>query len=119
MIYLIIFGFIAGMLSGMGVGGGILLIPALTLFLGFSQKIAQGITLVFFIPTAIFALIIHIKNKNVDFKTALRLILTGTVGAVGGALLAGHISSEVLAKIFSVFLLITGCLQIKNGLKNT
>ena len=59
MIYLILAGLVSGIISGMGIGGGIILIPILTIFLGFDQKVAQGITLLYFIPTAIFSLIIN------------------------------------------------------------
>ena len=57
-------GFLAGILGGMGMGGGTLLIPILTIFLGFKQKNAQAINLLVFIPMSLFALIIHIKNKS-------------------------------------------------------
>ena len=64
MIYTII-GFFAGIIGGMGMGGGTILIPALVMFVGVDPKIAQSINLLSSIPMAIFALIIHIKNKNV------------------------------------------------------
>lgn len=64
MLYLMIAGFLAGVISGMGMGGGIILIPVLTLLLGFDQKQAQGMNLFFFIPTAVLALVVHIKKKG-------------------------------------------------------
>ena len=64
MIYTII-GFFAGVIGGMGMGGGTILIPALIMFVNIDPKIAQSINLLSSIPMAIFALIIHIKNKNV------------------------------------------------------
>ena len=113
MIYLIIAGVISGIISGMGIGGGIILIPVLTIFLGFDQKIAQGITLLYFIPTAIFALIVHIKNKNVDFKIA-----TGIISAGIGAYCIKFISTHMLSKIFAVFLLTVGMCQVISGIKS-
>ena len=77
MFYLIIAGIISGIISGMGMGGGIILIPVLTIFLGFSQKVAQGITLLYFIPTAVFALIVHIKNKTIENADKLLACVEG------------------------------------------
>jgi uncharacterized membrane protein YfcA len=58
----LITGFVAGIISGMGIGGGVVLIPVLTLFLGFEQKIAQGVNLMYFIPTGAAALWVHYKK---------------------------------------------------------
>ena len=118
MIYLIIAGTISGIISGMGIGGGIILIPVLTMFLGFDQKVAQGITLLYFIPTAVFALIVHIKNKTIDFKVAWKLVSTGVIGAVLGAYLMQFITTPLLSKIFSVFLLVVGICQVVSGVKS-
>ena len=63
----ILFGALGGLIGGMGMGGGTILIPLLTLFLNVPQLQAQTINLISFIPMAIVSLIIHIKNKLVDF----------------------------------------------------
>jgi len=118
MIYLIIAGVVSGIISGMGIGGGIILIPVLTIFLGFDQKVAQGITLLYFIPTAVFALIVHIKNKNVDFKVALKTASTGVVSAGIGAYCIKFLPTPILGKIFAVFLLIVGIMQVVSGIKS-
>ena len=118
MIYLIIAGLISGIISGMGIGGGIILIPVLTIFLGFDQKTAQGITLLYFIPTAIFALIVHIKNKSIDFKIAIKIASTGILSAGIGAYCIRFFSTSTLSKIFAVFLLIVGMCQIISGIKS-
>ena len=112
MIYLILSGFLSGIISGMGMGGGIILLPVLTMFLGFERKIAQGIVLIYFIPTAVFALIIHIKNKTADLKLTVKCAVTGIIGAVLGAVLMNRLSSPYLGRIFSVFMLIIGASQI-------
>lgn len=116
MILLLIAGLVSGIISGMGIGGGIILIPVLTMLLGFGQKAAQGITLLYFIPTAVFALVIHIKNKNIDFKVAARLVSTGVLGAAAGAYAVKFISAAFLGKIFAVFLLAVGICQVASGL---
>lgn len=117
MMYLILAGLVSGIISGMGIGGGIILIPVLTIFLGFDQKVAQGTTLLYFIPTAIFALIVHIKNKNVDFKVALKVASTGVISAGVGAYCIRYFSTPVLGKIFAVFLLTVGVYQVVCGIK--
>ena len=108
---LIIIGLLSGIISGMGIGGGVLLIPALAFFFGTAQQQAQNINLIYFIPTAIIALITHIKAGNIEKKIVLKLILTGAVGAVLGALLAVKIDSGVLRKLFGGFLLIMGAAE--------
>ncbi len=108
MILASIIGIISGVISGMGIGGGTILIPALTIFMGINQHIAQGVNLLYFLPTAAVALIIHFKNKNVDFKVALPIMISGLFGAAGGAMLSNGISSDFLRKLFAVFLFAMG-----------
>lgn len=110
--YLILAGLVSGIVGGMGMGGGTLLIPVLTIFLSFAQKDAQAINLLAFIPMSIFALIVHIKNKLVDFKVGIPIILVGIFFSVGGSILANSLSNEFLRKIFGVFLLLVGLNQI-------
>lgn len=118
MIYLIIAGLVSGIISGMGIGGGIILIPVLTIFLGFDQKVAQGITLLYFIPTAVFALAVHIKNKTIDFKIAIKVASAGVLSAGIGAYCIKFLPTPVLSKIFAVFLLVVGICQITSGIKS-
>lgn len=105
-------GVLSGVISGMGIGGGTILIPALTIFLNLSQHDAQGINLLYFIPTAITALIVHIKNKNIKYKTALLLASFGGLGAALGAILANNTESNLLRKLFAFFLLAMGIYEI-------
>jgi len=111
-IWFIIAGLVSGIIAGMGMGGGTLLIPILTLFLDVEQKIAQSINLVIFIPTAIVALIIHFKNKLVDLKVGLLIIATGVISSILAALLATNLSNEDLRIYFGVFLLLVGIFQL-------
>jgi len=101
----------------MGIGGGTILIPALVIFLNIEQHIAQGINLVFFIPTAITALIVHIKNKSVCLKTTFQIVLWGITGAVLGAHIAVSIPAFILKRMFGIFLLFMGCYEILKGVK--
>lgn len=108
----ILIGLAAGIISGMGIGGGAILIPALVLFVKPEQHVAQSVNLLFFIPTAIVALTIHIKHKNVDFKVGVPILLFGLGGAILGSKIALAINGDILRKIFGVFLLIMGLYEI-------
>lgn len=112
MIIPVIIGVISGIISGMGIGGGTILIPGLTIFMNVNQHNAQGVNLLYFIPTAVIALAVHFKNKAVDVKTAIPIMISGTAGAAGGAALAGIISASVLRKFFGVFLFAMGIYEI-------
>lgn len=113
----IITGFFSGIVSGMGIGGGAILIPALIMIEGISQQMAQGINLTYFIPTAIISLVVHIKNKNVEFKTAWIIGGCGIVASIAGSLLAVSMNGALLRKIFGFFLLFIGICEIYKGFK--
>ena len=114
---LIITGFLSGIIGGMGIGGGTILIPIMTIFLGFDQKTAQAVNLIYFIPTAITALTIHIKNKQIEKNNLWLLIVFGIIGTIIGTLCALKLDDTILRKCFSVFLLIVGAYEIYKGFK--
>ena len=111
-----IIGFFAGIIGGMGMGGGTILIPALVLFASIDPKLAQSINLLSSIPMTIAALVIHIKNKNVEFELVIPIVVFGIVAAIGGSLLAEYLNSEVLRKAFGIFLFFIGLYEIKKGI---
>lgn len=111
-ILIILIGLASGIISGMGIGGGAILIPALVLFVHPDQHIAQSVNLLFFIPTAIAALVVHIRHKNVDFKTGIPILLFGLSGAIMGSKLALALNGEALRKIFGIFLLCMGFYEL-------
>lgn len=113
-----IIGFLSGILSGMGVGGGMLLIPAARIFLGMGQQSAQSLNLCCFIPSAVCAIFVHFKNKKIDVKTALPIILTGLPFALLGAYISTNLSSAMLSRLFGGFILIFGIREIAAGLKS-
>ena len=113
----IIAGIIGGIIGGMGMGGGTLTIPILTIFLSYAQLSAQGVNLIAFLPMSIIALIIHIKNHLVAFKQTWLLALVGCIFSLGGALLANNISNAVLKKLFAVFLIGLAIWQIVEMIK--
>lgn len=105
---LIIIGFLSGIISGMGIGGGTILIPSLVLFSGLSQLEAQGINLLVFIPIAIVAIVTHVKQGNIEFQYSKYMVLGGVISSIIGSLLAMKIPSESLRRYFGIFLLIIG-----------
>lgn len=96
----------------MGIGGGAILIPAYMLFLPMDQHVIQGINLLYFIPTAIFALFIHYKNKLINYKVAFKIIIFGFIGSIIGAYIAIELPSAILKKLFGIFLLFIGLYEI-------
>lgn len=115
MIWLVIVGFAAGIVSGMGIGGGAILIPALTIIFGITQQKAQMINLIYFIPTALIAIAIHNKSGNLEKKGLPSLIIWGLVGALPGALIAVKLDANFLRKGFAVFLLLMAAYEIRKG----
>ena len=114
---LITTGFLSGIIGGMGIGGGTILIPIMTIFLGFDQKTAQAVNLIDFIPTAITALTIHVKNRQIEKNNLWLLIVFGIIGTIIGTLCALKLDDTILRKCFSVFLLIVGAYEIYKGFK--
>ena len=108
----ILTGLISGIISGMGIGGGVVLIPALTMLLAFEQKEAQYLNLIYFLPTAAIALITHIRNKAMEKSIILRIAAAGIISAVLGSMMAARLSSDVLRRCFGGFLLVLGGLSL-------
>lgn len=102
---LFIIGLLMGILSGLAIGGGTLLVPALIYLVGTEQHIAQGVSLAAFIPTAIVAVFTHYRQGNVKIRLAGYLAIGSLVGAVLGSLLASNLNAEILKRIFGLFLI--------------
>lgn len=107
-----LFGIVFGIVGGMGLGGGIVLIPALTLILSASQHEAQGMTLFAYLPMAVAALIMHLKNKQVKIKEVIGIAAIGAVFSVLGYLLAQIIDADSLRIAFAIFLILVAVLRI-------
>jgi len=106
---LIIVGFAAGMLSGLvGVGGGIIVVPALVFFLGFSQNAAQGTSLgLLLLPVGILAVINYYNKGFIDLKVVGIMSIAFVAGGWLGSKLALTIPQETVRKIFAIFLFYT------------
>ena len=99
-------GIVSGIVSGTGMGGGTILIFLLTFMLGIEQHVAQATNLIFFIPTAIVAIMVNLKNKNIDVRLAILISVFGILGAIVGANISIHIDVAILKKCFGIFLAI-------------
>ncbi len=98
-------GFAAGFLSGtIGIGGGLLFVPTMTLGFRVSQAVAQGTSLIAIIPTAIVGGVTHLRQGNVLVRPALWMGGGGVVGAVLGALVAVEVPGPILARVWGAFL---------------
>ncbi len=107
---LALIGISAGFIGGsMGVGGGVVMIPALIFFMGFSQKEAQGTSLaVLSMPVLMVAAYNYYREGYINIKYALIMIVTFIVGGYLGSKFAMYMPSATLKKIFAVFLIIIG-----------
>ncbi|MFM2305744.1 MAG: hypothetical protein RLZZ367_413 [Bacteroidota bacterium] len=101
-------GLAGGILSGLlGLGGAIVIIPALVFILGFSQQMAQGTTLVMMVlPVGALAAWQYYQQGFVDIKTALALAVTFFVGGYFGARFATYIPQDILKKVFAIVLVL-------------
>ena len=106
----LLLGLLAGVLSGfIGVGGGILIVPALVLIFGFSQHQAQGTSLAILLPpVGILAAWTYYKQGFVDLRVAAIIVAGFIVGGWVGARYATQISNEALGKGFGVVLIVIG-----------
>ena len=108
-IVLSIIGLLAGILSGLvGVGGGIIIVPALMFFLGFTQKEAQGTSLgLLLLPIGILAVVNYYQQKLIDVKVVGIMAVTFILGGFLGSKLALVASEATLKRIFAVVLFYT------------
>ena len=111
MIQLLI-GVVSGVFSGVGMGGGTILIFLLTTFAGIEQHVAQATNLIYFIPTAISAIIVNYREKNIDTKLAVSVSVFGIIGAIIGAKFAVNTDVQKLRKLFGIFLAIIAIHEI-------
>lgn len=105
-------GAVTGILSGFGIGGGSLLLIYMTSFAGVPQNLAQGINLLYFLPTAASALPSHFKNGCIEKAALLPAIAAGLAGTALAAWAATAMDVQLLRKCFGEFLLIVGLREL-------
>lgn len=106
---LILVGLAAGALSGMvGVGGGIIIVPALVYVLGFSQFQAQGTSLgLLLLPAGFLAVINYYKKGYVDFKVVMIMFVAFVIGGWLGSKLSLSLTQDAVKKVFAVIMILT------------
>ena len=97
-------GFLAGLL---GVGGGVVMVPAMVLLFGFDQHVAQGTSLLVILPAALTGSYTHHRNGRLVLRDAALLALGGVIGAVLGSVFALSLEDVLLRRLFAVFLLLS------------
>lgn len=107
-IILLLVGVAAGTLSGMvGIGGGILIVPALVYFLGFSQKMAQGTSLgILLLPIGLLGVLQFYKQGFIDMRVVLIISLAFFFGSYFGSKIALSLSQETVKKVFAVLMIL-------------
>lgn len=105
-------GFVTGILSGFGIGGGTLLLLYMTLAAGLSQPVAQGINLLYFIPASSASLLSHKKNGYLDREAAVWAIASGLACTALSAWIATSLDVSLLKRLFGAFLLYVGLVEL-------
>jgi uncharacterized protein len=108
LIVLLLVGLLAGMLSSMvGIGGGIVIVPALVLFLALDQKTAQGTSLaLLMLPLGILGVMVYHKAGNVRWSYALIMAATFIIGSYFGAKIVNQLNALMVKRIFAVFMIV-------------
>lgn len=104
--------FFTGIFASLGLGGGFILIIYLTVFANMSQIGAQGINLIFFIPIALLSIIMHNRNKLIDWNHVPICCIFGVAGAILGTLLALKLNSKTLTTLFALLLIYVGLKEV-------
>lgn len=103
---LLAIGLTAGMLAGLlGVGGGIVMVPAMVLFIGFDQHVAQGTSLLVIIPAAALGSFTHHRHGRLALRDAAALAAGGVLGALLGSVVALSLDEELLQRLFAILIL--------------
>ena len=112
MVIKLLVGTVLGFLTGLGIGGGSLLILWLTMVMGMPQAIARGINLLFFLPAAAIACCFRRKQGMLQIRKLLPAILSGAVTAAVFSLIGMGINTDILKKFFGILLLFTGIREL-------
>ena len=111
-------GIAGGVLGGMGMGGGTVLIPILTIFCGVPQHMAQSVNLLTFLPMSALSLRVHAQNGLLDTKGALWMMVPATVLSALGAVFVQGVASGALRVGFGIFLCLLSLYQFYGGWKS-
>ena len=118
-VYFLFLSIISGILAGMGMGGGTLLIPILTMIMKVDQLTAQATNLLVFIPCSITVCLVYAKNKLIDFKGSWLISVVASTLSILAVIVAVKLKSELLSTIFGIFLIVLGFVQFVVQIVNT
>ncbi len=103
---LLAIGLTAGLLAGLlGIGGGVVMVPAMVLIMGLDQHVAQGTSLLVIIPAAAFGSFTHYRHGRLALRDAAALAVGGVLGAVLGSVTALSLDDQLLRKLFAILIL--------------
>lgn len=112
MILALVVGTVLGVLTGLGVGGGSLLVLWLTLCLNYPQSAARGINLLFFLPAAVISCLLRWKQGSLDIKVCLPGMIAGCAAAALGSWISSSVDTALLRRPFGILLLLTGLREL-------
>lgn len=112
-----VIGIAGGILGGMGMGGGTVLIPLLTFICGVSQRSAQALNLLAFLPMACFSLFVLYKKGLLEFSYVGIIIVSGLITCLIGTLLSKELSGDFLKRAFGGFLIALSVVQFFTAIK--
>ncbi|MEA2651643.1 MAG: uncharacterized protein QOI85_1364 [Chloroflexota bacterium] len=99
-------GLAAGLLAGLfGIGGGVIMVPAMVLIMGFGQHVAQGTSLLVIIPAAAAGSFTHYRHGRLALRDAASLAVGGVLGAILGSVTALSLDDQLLRRLFALFIL--------------
>ena len=109
-------GLTAGLLAGLlGIGGGVLMVPAMVLLLGMDQHVAQGTSLLVIIPAAAFGSFTHHRHGRFAVRDAAAVAVGGVLGAGLGSITALSLDDELLQRLFAVLILVVAARLLMTG----
>lgn len=112
-------GVLAGLASGLaGIGGGVVMVPAMVFLMGFEQHIAQGTALLAIVFTSISGTVVNRRNEHVDVRNALLIGGIGAIVAFGAARFANTVDADLLRQLFGGLILFSGARMLYQTLKN-
>ena len=112
---IIIAALLCGVLAGLGVGSGGLFVVCLRLFGGADQLSAQSVNLIFFVASSAAAFAVNAFKGRIAWLVVLAVAIPGCLTAIGGALIAHEMGSEILAKLFGAMLIGCGAISLLNA----
>ena len=103
---LLAIGLTAGVLAGLlGIGGGVVMVPAMVLIVGLDQHVAEGTSLLVIIPAAALGSFTHYRHRRLALRDAAALALGGVLGAAVGSVTALSLDDQLLRKLFAILIL--------------